>query len=214
MNLFKTAIVGITLTWGLMGADFFPLQDGNTWTYREAQTGQTFSVRVGQAVTIAGNVYYKLTGYADSDLLVRVEEVYGALVYWNEARNQENILTSFEPFEGGYWLAPFRTCPDQVGQTQVKPGNHDGPAGPVSDVLEISYRAFGCADVGSLQEQYAGHLGMLRRTQASIAGPRTFDLISARVGNLTIDAAPTGRFSVSVGPLVAGVRSWRHSACR
>jgi len=123
-----------------------------------------------------------------------------ALVYWDDARNQEILLTSFEQFEGGYWYAPFRPCPDQAGQTQLKRGNHSGPAGPVSDVLEIRYRAFGCADVGPVQEQYAEHLGMLRRIQTTIAGPRTFDLISARVGSLTIDAAPAASFSVSVGP--------------
>jgi len=203
MNLSKTAMIAVALnSCALLGADFFPLQDGNTWTYREPVTGQSFIVRVGPSVTTAGHVYYKLTGYADSDLLVRIEEVYGALVYWDEARNQEILLTSFEPFEGGYWFAPLRPCPDQAGQTQVKRGNHSGPSGPVSDVLEIRYRAFGCADVGPVQEQYAEHLGMLRRIQTSIAGPRTFDLISARVGNLTIDAAPTGRFSLSVGPTV------------
>jgi hypothetical protein len=119
-------------------------------------------------------------------------------VYWDEGRNQELLLTSFEPFEGGNWLARFRPCPEQAGQTQVKRGNHDGPAGPVSDVLEIRYLAIGCADVGPVQEQYAEHLGMLRRVQTSIAGQRTFDLVSARVGKTSIDAAPTGRFSVSV----------------
>src|SRR4029077_19115656 len=93
-------------------------------------SGQTLSVRVGQPATIGGNVYYKLTGYLDSELLVRVEPVYGSLVYWDEGRNQELLLTSFEPFEGGYWLARFRPCPEQAGQTQVKRGNPDGPAGP------------------------------------------------------------------------------------
>jgi hypothetical protein len=201
MSLFKTAALALALnSCALLGADFFPLQNGNTWTYREPVTGQTFTVRVGQPVTTAGNVYYKLTGYADSDLLVRIEPAYGALVYWNDARNQELLLTSFEPFEGGAWFAPFRPCPEQDGQTQLKRGSHNGPAGPVPDVLEIRYRAIGCADVGTVQEQYAEHLGMLRRIQTSIAGPRTFDLISARVGTLTIDAAPTARFSVSVGP--------------
>ena len=203
MSLFKTAALAVALnSCALLGADFFPLQDGNTWTYREPVTGQTFTVRVGQTVTNAGNVYYKLSGYADAELLVRIEPVYGALMYWDEARNQEILLTSFEQFEGGYWSAPFRPCPDQAGQTQLKRGNHSGPAGPVSDVLEIRYRAPGCADVGAVQEQYAEHLGMLRRIQTSIAGPRTFDLISARVGTLTIDAAPAARFSVSVGPTV------------
>jgi Intracellular proteinase inhibitor len=203
MSLFKTAALAVALnSCALLGADFFPLQDGNTWTYREPVTGQTFTVRVGQTVTNAGNVYYKLSGYADSELLVRIEPVYGALMYWDEARNQEILLTSFEQFEGGYWSAPFRPCPDQAGQTQLKRGNHSGPAGPVSDVLEIRYRTQGCADVGAVQEQYAEHLGMLRRIQTSIAGPRTFDLIYARVGTLTIDAAPAARFSVSVGPTV------------
>lgn len=203
MNLLKTAVLAIAVnSCLLLGADFLPLRDGNTWTYREAGSGQTFTVRVGEPTTIAGNIYYKLTGYAVSDLLVRVkvEEVNHSLVYWDDARNQEFLLTSFEPFEGGYWFAPFRPCPEQVGQTQVKRGIHDGPAGPVSDVLEMRYVAVGCADVGPVQEQYAEHIGMLRRVQTSIAGPRTFDLISARVGNLTIDAAPTGRFSVSVAP--------------
>jgi len=54
--------------------------------------------------------------------------------------------------------------------------------------------------VGLLQEQYADHLGMLRRVVSTIAGPRTFDLIAARVGNIAVDAAPSASFSVSLGP--------------
>jgi hypothetical protein len=201
MNLFKTAIIAIGLhSCSLFAADFFPLQAGNTWTYREASTGQTFSVRVGQPVGIAGHQYYDLIGYTDTDLLVRIEETYGTLVYWDGARNQETLLTSFEQFEGGHWLAPLRPCPEQDGQGLLKLGNHDGPAGPVPGVLQIQYRTIGCADVGLLQEQYADHLGMLRRVVSGIAGPRTFDLIAARVGNITIDAAPSASFSVSLGP--------------
>jgi hypothetical protein len=200
MKLLTTAIVAIgLLTGALSGADFLPLQEGNAWTYRASATGETFSVRVGQPVTIAGHVYYDLIGYTDTDLLVRIEETYGALVYWDGVRNQEILLTSFEQFEGGHWVAPFRPCPEEDGQGQLKPGNHDGPAGPIAGVLEIRYRAIGCADTGPLEEQYAEHLGMLRRVVSTIAGPRTFDLIAARVGNITIDAAPSGSFSVSLG---------------
>src|SRR5436309_2816644 len=115
MKLFQSALIVIALHACALGADFFPLREGNTWTYRQAETGQTFTVRVVQPVAISGNTYYKLTGYVNSDLYVRVEPVYGALVYWNEARNEENILTSFEQFEGGYWYAPFRPCPGQDG---------------------------------------------------------------------------------------------------
>jgi len=206
MNLFKTVIVAIGLhSCALWGADFLPLQETNTWTYREPATGQTFSVSVGQSMAIAGHLYYDLIGYTVTDLWVRIEETNGTLVYWDGDRNQEILLTSFEQLEGGHWLAPLRPCPEQDGQGQLKLGNHDGPAGPIVGVLEIQYRTIGCADVGLLQEQYADHLGMLRRVVSTIAGPRTFDLIAARVGNITIDAAPSASFSVSLGPTtVAG----------
>ena len=206
MNCFKLTTIVMALNSGLLlGADFFPLREGNAWTYRDAATGQSFSVRVGQPVSIAGNVYYRLTGYTDSELQVRMDPVYDELVYWDDLRNQDILLTSFEPFEGGYWFAPLRPCPEQDGQTQVKRGTHDGPAGPVADVLEIRYRAVGCADIGPVQEQYAEHIGMLRRVQTTIAGPQTFDLVSARVGSIAIDAAPVATFSVSVGsPGAAG----------
>jgi hypothetical protein len=201
MKLLGTIIVAIGLhSCALFGADFFPLQEGNTWTYREPATGQTLNVRVGQPLTIAGHLYYDLIGYTDTDLQVRIDETFGALVYWDGVRNQEILLTSFEQFEGGHWVAPFRPCPLQDGQGQLKLGNHDGPAGPIVGVLEIQYRAIGCADVGPLREQFADHLGMLRRVVSTIAGPRTFDLIAARVGNVTIDAAPSASFSVSLGP--------------
>ena len=201
MNLLKTVVVTIALqSSALFAADFIPLQPGNTWTYREPSSGQTFTVRVGLPVTIAGHQYYDLTGYTSTGLLVRIEETNGTLVYWDGLRNQEILLTDFEQFEGGYWLAPFRPCPLQDGQGQLKLGTHDGPVGPIPAVLEIQYRAIGCADVGVLQEQYADHLGMLRRVTTTIAGPRTFDLIAARVGNITMDAAPSASFSVSLGP--------------
>jgi hypothetical protein len=200
MKLLKAIIVAIGLhCCALFGADFFPLQEGNTWTYREPATGQTFSVRVGRPVTVGGRLYYDLIGYTDTDLQVRIEETFGALAYWDGFRNQEFLLTSFEQFEGGHWLAPFRPCPLQDGQGQLKLGNHDGPVGSIVGVLEIQYRAIGCADVGPLQEQYADHLGMLRRIVSTITGPRTFDLIAARVGNITINAAPSASFSVSLG---------------
>jgi hypothetical protein len=42
---------------------------------------------------------------------------------------------------------------------------------------------------------------MVRRVNTSIAGPRTFDLIYAHVGTLTIEAGDHGQFSVSARPV-------------
>jgi len=81
MKSLKLTIVAIGLhSCALFGANFFPLHEGNSWTYRERVTGQTFNVRVGQPVTVAGHRYYDLIGYTDTDLQVRIEETFGALV--------------------------------------------------------------------------------------------------------------------------------------
>jgi hypothetical protein len=194
----------------LSGADFFPQQLGNSWTYREAATGQSFTVRVGTPVFINNRVYQTLQGYTNAVLMVRQDER-KQLIMYNESAGVEQILTSFEPFEGGWWEAPTRPC-EQLGQTLFQRGRHDGPAGPFADVLEIRYRVVGCADTGVVSEQYAENIGMVRRVVTTFAGPRQYDLVYARIGNSFIEASPYGRFTVSVenrpaaGPLTVTLR--------
>ncbi|MEO8592546.1 MAG: BsuPI-related putative proteinase inhibitor [Candidatus Solibacter sp.] len=180
------------------GADFFPLATGNTWTYKDAKFGQTLTVRVGLPFLINDKVYYSLRGYTDTQLLVRKDER-GQLVYLDEDRQQDLLLTFFEPFEN-WWESPGRTCA-QWGLTSGKRGQHEGPAGSFPDVLEVRYRTFTCADAGTQLEQFAENIGMVRRVEQSFTGPRTLDLVSARVGKLRLDTAPTGQFRVTAEPV-------------
>jgi len=179
----------------LSGGDLMPLQDGNTWVYRESNTGSEFTIRAGTPVVTNGLVYHTLTGYTPERLLVRMNEQ-NQLVYFDQEREKEMLLTSFEPFEGGWWNAPFRIC-DQLAQTLEKRGTFDGAAGPFHGVVEIRYRTFSCGDAGTESEQYAENIGMVRRVTSSIAGPRTYDLVHARVGAAIIEALPHGRFTVT-----------------
>ena len=74
----------VTTAMGVSGADFLPLAPGNQWTYQDATSGQTFTVRVGITQNLLNNhVYYVLRGYTPDRLLVRVNE-YGNLVFWDE----------------------------------------------------------------------------------------------------------------------------------
>src|SRR3954451_915892 len=139
----RALALGLLYASSLFAADFFPLQVGNTWTYREAVTGQELTIRVGTPVFTNGNVYYSLTGYTDNRLLVRLND-YQNLVYLQEDTGTDTLLASFEPFEGGMWVAWFRPC-DSVAKTRVQRVVHDGPAGPIRDVLDVQYRNFGCA---------------------------------------------------------------------
>ncbi|MFN7993281.1 MAG: BsuPI-related putative proteinase inhibitor [Bryobacteraceae bacterium] len=179
-----------------LGADFFPLEHGNIWTYRNAATGSAFTVKVGAPVYIGGRVYHYLTGYIDQQLLVRIDER-NELVVLDEEAGRELTLTSFQPDDSNSWEAPFRPCMHR-GQTLVTPGVHNGPTGPVRDVLEVRYSNFSCADAGVLEEQYAENLGMVRRTLGTIAGPRVYDLESASVGSIRINALPNGSFDLAV----------------
>ena len=141
-------------------------------------------------------MYYSLAGYVDQGVLARVDER-NQLVRLDEDTGNEALLASFTPSGEGWWDAPLRTC-EQQGQTLERRGVHDGPAGPFPDVLEVRYRTLSCADVGVESEQYAGNIGMVRRVSTTIAGPRQFDLVYARVGKMRIDTLEGGKFTVSV----------------
>ena len=74
------------------GATFLPLANGNTWTYREATTGHTITVRVGVPLALRnGRVYHSLNGYAQKQLWVRNDEN-GQLVFLEEDSERETLL--------------------------------------------------------------------------------------------------------------------------
>lgn len=178
-------------------ADLLPLETGNYWTYREDRTGETFTLRVGQPVWMqSGKLYHYLIGYAGEAVLARVDET-GNLLALDEEAGVENLLTGFGERDGRWWQAPRRRCAQQ-GQTQEKRTTHDGPGGRWQSVVEVKYRSSACADAGLISEQFAENIGMLRRVVTTIAGPRTFDLIHARIGTQIIETNDRARFSVAV----------------
>lgn len=183
---------------GLSGADFLPLAPGNQWTYQDAASGQSFTVRVEMTqYYLNQNVYNVLKGYSPNKLLVRVNE-FGNIVFWDLDRETDVLLTSFEVVPGAWFEAAGRQCPG-VGQPQERRVQHDGPAG-TWNALEIKYVSFACADAGDVSEQFAENIGMVQRVVNTFAGPRTFHLIQAKIGNQAISADDPGSFIVSALP--------------
>lgn len=179
----------------VFAAGFLPLEPGNRWIYREFETGQSFTITVGTPFEIGGGVYFSLKGYANQTLLVRHNR-YGNLVYRDEERDQDVLLTSFEIVPKAWFEAPFRPC-RQEGQVGEEPGFYAGYAGPYSRTRQISYRGDGCPDANLESEEYVENIGLVSRTVSTIAGPRTFELVYARVSRATVvDALPHGNFSV------------------
>jgi hypothetical protein len=198
MNKLKMTLLCLLSAAGasLSAMDFFPLAPGNNWMYRDTRTGSTFTIQIGASqVLMNQRVYHLVRGYMPEQLLVRMNE-FNNLVYWDQDRERDILLTSFEIVPGGRFEAPKRICM-QEGQVQEKRvADNEGRW----NAIEIRYRTFSCADAGDLSEQHAENIGMVRRVVNTIAGPRTYDLIYARVGNQTISPRSTGNFSVTAMP--------------
>jgi hypothetical protein len=198
--MMKAIVLSAMLTAGACAADlshYLPLESGNEWNLRDAKTGAGMSIRVGTMAMIAGNVYYRLTGYATQPLWVRFADE--GLIYRDEERDADAPLTLFKPVAGAWFHAPFRVC-EQEGAASERPVGYTGPAGAFSSALQIRYRVFDCADAGVEEEIFQPSVGLLRRVEQSIAGPRQYDLVSARVGRLQVQTDKGGAFRVSVRP--------------
>jgi hypothetical protein len=193
-RIFVLSVIAAGIT---CAADFFPLAAGNEWVYREDRTGDTLTIRVGSEVSMqSGKTYHDLMGFANRKALARIDQS-GNLVALDEETGRESLLAGFAELDGSWWPALDREC-FLSGQTQGKRIQHEGPGGRWSNVLAIHYQSSACADAGTIEEQFAENIGMVRRVVTTIAGPRTFDLVYARVGTQTIETQPRGRFSVTV----------------
>lgn len=181
--------------------DVFPLQTGNEWTYRNLASGDSFTVRVGTPLAANDLIYHRLNGYAGQALWVRALKD-GTLVYLDEEAGAERVLASFEE-NTGWTEAPFRPC-DQESRLMEPPAPHIGLAGWFASARRLEYRSFGCADTGVESEVFVAGIGMVQRTVATIAGPRVYELVSARVGRFVFDAAPATMFTVSVAASPGG----------
>jgi hypothetical protein len=188
------------LTSAAEAADFFPLYPGNSWTYR-TDSGETFQITVGFSPIVLsdGRIYHRVNGYATRGLFVRRAE--DRLLYWHDGAQQDAILTDFRPLSGAFYTSPISEPCEQDAQAKQESVPFEW-AGMLYSARQISYRIYGCADTGVLEELYLENIGLVRRTVQTIAGPRTFTLVAANVGALTVDQKPGVEFRVALSPSV------------
>lgn len=180
--------------------EYLPLYPGNSWTYQSTSTGEVQRISVGMQPLYlqSGQIYYKLDGYALQPLWVR----YGSdgVLYWlNEEYLREEILTDFRPFNGGYYDTPISdpTC-EQGGQAQERAVEVRLGGVPYPEGREIRYITYNCADTGIASEVFVESIGLAQRVIHTIAGPRTFRLVNAKVGPLSFYEEPHTAFRVSI----------------
>lgn len=164
-----------------------PLAVGNQWVYveRGRAAGEPRTVEVVTASQVGAGVYFQLSGFAGGAAWVRYTAT-GDLVQWDPAENREKLWYAFSAPESVSWRPQLPVpCLDRAS-IRTRSVEVRVPAGVFSPSLTVEYQPGSCADAGFLEEAFAPGVGLLRRSEQTIAGPRTLELVFARVDGTAI----------------------------
>jgi len=179
-------------------AGYFPLAAGNSWTYKIDRFGpeEGVTVEVREPVEIEGVAYFPVAGLGSASVLLR-HDARGRLLEYKREEGREALWFDFGAPVGGNWTPEL---PDGCTGEASLAARHEPatvPAGTFSETAVIRYGPGACADAGVSEDVFAAGVGLLRRTETTIAGPRTMSLTRARVNGRTVEAAGL-RFSVRI----------------
>jgi hypothetical protein len=168
-----------------IGLDYFPLQVGNEWIYGDGAT--TISVQVlGETVESNRIKYFDVSGYLPGDqAAVRKlrRGLPGQVLEYNPG-GEDFLWYRFGLFRGAWQFETAGEVPCVTG-SRVSIGSFgevvEVPAGISAHTLRLDFLS-PCMDAGISREYFAPGVGLVQRVMNTIAGPRTFRLLSARVG--------------------------------
>lgn len=170
---------------GLAAAqNYFPLEAGNQWIYRSGS--QLATAEVVRTEAFDGRSYALVRGFL-GDAWLRTDEN-GALVAYDPETRTEQLWTAFGAAEGARFQSAIPPC-EQPAQLVSKSAKYTGPIGEFPYALEIRYSPGRCADAGNERDLYLPWVGLVQRRTTTIAGPRTWDLVYARLGVTEISAS-------------------------
>jgi hypothetical protein len=190
--LFVTALFGATA--GAETRLVYPLQTGNVWVYRTTSLGrvETKTVTAPRAEKIGGADYIVLSGLFPQDTAVRMD---GARLLTFDENGKQDLLwvDSASP--------KFSSTTDPCGPSDASlraPATYDGPFGHFEDAIVVDYGPGKCADAGVTQDVFLSYIGLVRRTETTIAGPRTYDLVYASLGGTSQFTASGVEFGLTL----------------
>jgi len=187
---FTLSLLACTALWAQ--TEYLPLQAGNTWIYRS--NAGSFTVEVGQPETFNGNDYHAVRGFPSTPALWLRNSRAGRILMWDPDTQSEKIWLDTSSRESPTGVDPCNT----FSRVESREAKYSGPIGDFTNALSVRYAFGGCADAGLDGDLLLPWVGIVQRTAQTIAGPRKYDLIYARLGSVTVLSAPEVSFSVSV----------------
>jgi hypothetical protein len=172
-------------------SDFIPLQVGNQWIYRSA-VQDSVTASLSKLTEIAGRTYFQYSGF-DGVQLIRLDAA-GDLVVFDPDTETERVVIA-----GNGVITPFLDICKQQGRVVSTDAEYRGPIGVFrGGVIEVQYTQGTCADAGIVRELYLPYVGLVQRTVQTIAGPRSYDLVYARLGGVTVVTGPETSFTLAL----------------
>jgi hypothetical protein len=183
----------------LTAQTYLPLDAGNQWVYRSSGPGTpvTFVVTVEKTETIGGKTWSYITGLPGFlGLWLRNAEGDGIWMLDPDTKAEKRYVNVNGPVG-----QPFPTAVDPCNsesQVVTREGRYSGPVGEFNNALMVQYTYGGCADAGLDSDIFLESVGVLRRSIQTIAGPRHFDLVYARLGSSTVITGPEVSFTLAL----------------
>jgi hypothetical protein len=195
----------------LAAQEYFPLQSGNNWVYRDA-FGQTQVIQVGEPQQRSGVSWHEVNFLGQKLLLRRTDD--GRILKLEETGMEKLFL---HPDATARFESSLDDC-SPAAQVSSRNKKAERPIGTFESILEIRYEPGNCADAGAISTELLPWVGILRHTTQSIAGPRHLDLVYARVGDSLQVGAPETGFALSLssnsyvsGAMLSARLSIRHT---
>lgn len=190
------AIITLSLS-AAAQTNYFPLDAGNQWVYRSTSLGaeSSWKLEVTGTETRGGYDYAVVEGFPAGKQWLRA--------------TPDNRILAFDPRTGSesVWYdfstegRPWNTGQDQCAPSAIIPKRADeyrGPIGEFNTALKIQYLPGACADAGLTQEVFLPWVGIVSRSTTSFTGPRTWDLVYAKLGSSTVISEPSVAFSLTL----------------
>ena len=180
---------------------WMPLDQGNVWVYRAAsdravnRAPATFEVRVEKTAEFATGTFALVKGFPQGDVWLRNAD--GRLMMWDEKAGKELVWLDTAAKEGAVSDSGTDAC-STTSMVESREAKYSGPLGDFTYALHIKYPPGKCMDAGLESDYLLPWVGIVSRTSLSLAGPRRFDLVYARLGTATVLSPPELAFSLSI----------------
>jgi hypothetical protein len=175
--------------------EYLPLQAGNVWVYRGSSG--SFTVEAGKPALFGGNEYFPVRGLPATPALWLRNTPEGRIMMWDAASSQEKIWLDTSTPVAGESPSSVDPC-NPFSRIESREWKYSGPLGEFTNALAVRYSPGSCADAGLDADYFLPWVGLAQRVSQSIAGPRQYDLVYARLGGVTVLSAPETGFGIAL----------------